>query len=114
MARTLSRPGHRRCHRWRVESDKAKHAFSMDAPEFYADEQPVGRTSLADLDRGVFASFLEKEYSLTVPEGDDLAVLAENLNIARSGKLTLAGLFFLAVTRSDSARTRMQSCGVRG
>jgi ATP-dependent DNA helicase RecG len=78
----------------RVTSREELRRLFQDSHFLHADEQSVDRTSLADLDRPVLEGFLAKEFSMSLPADDDLSILLENLNIARSGKLTLAGLLF--------------------
>jgi predicted HTH transcriptional regulator len=78
----------------RVTSREELRRLFQDSHFLYADEQPVNRTSLADLDRPLLEEFLRKEYARSLPEGEELATLLNNLNVARGGNLTLAGLLF--------------------
>lgn len=78
----------------RVTSREELRRLFQDAHFLYADEQPVHRTGLADLDRPLLEEFLRNQYSLALPDGGELLTLLDNLNIARAGSLTLAGLLF--------------------
>lgn len=79
----------------RVTSREELRRIFQDAHVFYADEQPVVRTSLADLDVEAFSDFHAKFFG-GVPgdSGIDLDRLIENHNVATEGRLTLAGLLF--------------------
>ncbi len=79
----------------RVTSREELRRIFQDAHVFYADEQPVVRTSLADLDTPTFTAFYLNDFNQS-PEstGLPLGTLAENLNLARDGSLTLTGLLF--------------------
>lgn len=78
----------------RVTSREELRRIFQDAHVFYADEQPVRRTSLADLDRIAFRDFYEKEYGQLEQETTPLVRILANMNVARKENLTLAGLLF--------------------
>ncbi len=79
----------------RVTSREELRRIFQDAHVFYADEQPVSRTSLADMDTAAFTAFYHADFK-QAPEstGLPLATLTENLNLSRNGSLTLTGLLF--------------------
>jgi len=79
----------------RVTSREELRRIFQDAQVFYADEQPVYRTSVADLDREAFERFYETAYGETTDsETLPFMRLLENLNLAKDGNLTVAGLLF--------------------
>jgi predicted HTH transcriptional regulator len=78
----------------RVTSREELRRLFQDTHIFFADEQPIDRTSMADLNRDVFAPFLEKHRHLPMPGEGELVQLLENLNVLRDGRMTLAGLLF--------------------
>lgn len=79
----------------RVTSREELRRMFQDAHILYADEMPVARTSLADLDLDAFAKFHEKVVGESQADsGLDLDRLLENHNVAIDGSLTLAGLLF--------------------
>jgi ATP-dependent DNA helicase RecG len=81
----------------RVTSREELRRIFQDAHIFSADEMPVPRTSLEDLDLEALEAFYLKHYSQKLNEtGLPLATLAANLNVARDHHLTLAGLLFFA------------------
>ena len=79
----------------RVTSREELRRIFQDTHVFYADEQVIHRSTLADLDVGAFDRFYEQQYDTARDdESVSLGQLLENLNLARSGSLTLAGLLF--------------------
>jgi ATP-dependent DNA helicase RecG len=79
----------------RVTSREELRRIFQDSHVFYADEQPIQRTSIADMDRESFERFYAREYGEAIdPTATPHARLLENLNLARKEKLTLAGLLF--------------------
>ncbi len=79
----------------RVTSREELRRIFQDAHVFYADEQPVYRAGIEDLDRQAFEAFYEQRYGETVNrEKSSFIRLLENLNLARNENLTLAGLLF--------------------
>lgn len=79
----------------RVTSREELRRIFQDAHVFYADEQPISRTSMADLDEEVFADFHDKYFrGAPAASGIELDRLLENHNVAADGRLTLAGLLF--------------------
>lgn len=62
---------------------------------FYADEQPVPFTSVADVNKALVNDFVLKEYGQSVEDiGISYEKLLSNLNIIREDKLSLAGLLY--------------------
>lgn len=62
---------------------------------FYADEQPVPFTSVADVNKALVNNFILKEYGQGIEEiGVSYEKLLSNLNIIREDKLSLAGLLY--------------------
>ncbi len=62
---------------------------------FYADEQPVPFTSVADVNKALVNDFVLKEYGQSIEEiGISYEKLLSNLNIIREDKLSLAGLLY--------------------
>lgn len=79
----------------RVTSREELRRIFQDAHVFYADEQVVLRSSLSDLNGDAFDAFYRHEFGVPrETETPALALLLENLNLAREGALTLAGLLF--------------------
>lgn len=79
----------------RVTSREELRRIFQDSHVFHADEQPIPRTSMADLDRQAFEAFYERVYGEAVShEMTFLPRLLVNLNLARKENLTLAGLLF--------------------
>jgi ATP-dependent DNA helicase RecG len=79
----------------RVTSREELRRIFQDAHVFYADEQPVPRTSLGDLDREIFEEFHHEVVGeSSADSGIELDRLLENHNAAVNGRLTLAGLLF--------------------
>lgn len=62
---------------------------------FYADEQPVPFTSIADVNKALVNDFVLKEHGQSIEEiGISYEKLLSNLNIIREDKLSLAGLLY--------------------
>lgn len=79
----------------RVTSREELRRIFQDAHVFSADEQVIQRSSLADFNDKAFDQFYERQYGRRQDtESDSLGRLLENLNLARDGHLTLAGLLF--------------------
>lgn len=79
----------------RVTSREELRRMFQDAHVFSADEQVIQRSSLADFNDKAFDQLYERQYgSRKDTESDSLGRLLENLNLARDGHLTLAGLLF--------------------
>lgn len=79
----------------RVTSREELRRMFQDAHVFYADEQPVSRSSVADLDLEAFSDFHQQVVGESLAEsGLDLDRLLENHNVAIDGCFTLAGLLF--------------------
>lgn len=79
----------------RVTSREELRRIFQDAHVFSADEMPVPRSSLEDLDTPSLDAYYRKYFSQSIEvTGLPLARLAENLNLARGNHLTLAGLLF--------------------
>lgn len=79
----------------RVTSREELRRIFQDAQVFYADEQPVYRSTIADLHREVFERFYEKAYGEAIDrEAKPLVRFLENLNLVKNENLTLAGLLF--------------------
>lgn len=79
----------------RVTSREELRRMFQDAHVFYADEQPIARSSVADLDLDAFSEFHQKVVGESLAEsGLELDRLLENHNVAIDGCLTLAGLLF--------------------
>ena len=79
----------------RVTSREELRRIFQDAHVFYADEQPITRTTLDDLDLDAFDDFHRKVFSESLEEsGIEVDRLVENHNVAIGGCLTLAGLLF--------------------
>lgn len=73
----------------------------QDSKSIFADEMPVGGTSLEDIDVDVYKKFIAKKYQKTFEDlGIDLHRSLENLNLMRDGMLTLTGLLFFGRNRS--------------
>ncbi|MDA3951970.1 MAG: putative DNA binding domain-containing protein [Spirochaeta sp.] len=82
----------------RVTSREELRRIFQDAHVFSADEQVIPRSSLADFNVEAFDEFYERQYGRRQEtESDSLGRLLENLNLARDGHLTLAGLLFFGV-----------------
>lgn len=82
----------------RVTSREELRRIFQDAHVFYADEQPVARTSLADLDEAAFEDYYRAQFKhSSASAGLPRETLAENLNLARHGSLTLTGLLFFGL-----------------
>jgi predicted HTH transcriptional regulator len=82
----------------RVTSREELRRMFQDAHIFYADEQPVSRSSAADLDVDAIAEFHKKATGESLSEsGLDMDRLLENHNVAIDGCLTLAGLMFFGL-----------------
>jgi len=65
----------------------------QEADILHADQTPVEETTLDDLDRDYFDEFYKKDYGRSFKDEDiDLMALLSNLNLARGGRLNLAGL----------------------
>ncbi len=79
----------------RVTSREELRRIFQDAQVFYADEQPVYRSTIADLHREAFERFYEKAYGEAIDrEAKPLVRFLENLNLVKNENLTLAGLLF--------------------
>lgn len=62
---------------------------------FYADEQPVPFTSVADVNKALVNDFVLKEHGQSIEDiGISYEKLLSNLNIIREDKLSLAGLLY--------------------
>jgi ATP-dependent DNA helicase RecG len=62
---------------------------------FYADEQPIPFTSVADVNKALVNDFVLKEHGQSIEEiGISYEKLLSNLNIIREDKLSLAGLLY--------------------
>lgn len=79
----------------RVTSREELRRIFQDAHVFYADEQVIQRSSLADLNIEAFNQFYQRQFgSSQDADTDPLVKLLTNLNLVRDGNLTLAGLLF--------------------
>jgi ATP-dependent DNA helicase RecG len=82
----------------RVTSREELRRIFQDAHVFSADEQPITRTTLADLDLDAFDEFHRKVFGESLSEsGIELDRLLQNHNVVIDGRLTLAGLLFFGV-----------------
>jgi predicted HTH transcriptional regulator len=65
----------------------------QESQHFYADEQPVEGTGLADLEMDLLRQFIERKTGLQLEELDlPLTQLMENMKLMKNGECTLAGL----------------------
>ncbi len=79
----------------RVTSREELRRIFQDAHIFYADEQPIHRSGIEDLDQAAFEAFYEQKFGESIDrEKVSLIQLLENLNLIKKGNLTLAGLLF--------------------
>jgi len=82
----------------RVTAREELRRMFQEAHVFHADEQPVSRSSAADLDLDAFVAFHQKvtdeEFS---DSGIEMDRLMANHNVAINGCLTLAGLLFFGL-----------------
>lgn len=77
----------------RVTSREEIQRMLQTAGLVHADEVPVTGTTIGDLDLDHFKAFFEKQYGEDLDTADEpLGNLLENLGLAKSGKLNLAGL----------------------
>ena len=66
----------------------------------FADEIPVHGSSISDIKMNKFNSFVQKRFSRNLSEFDiPLSRILENLNLAKDGMLTLAGLLLFGENR---------------
>jgi len=82
----------------RVTSREELRRIFQDAHVFFADEQPISRSTLGDLDMNSFCEFYNNEYNSDLTINDIEPSVLESLNIAHASNLTLAGLLFYAKT----------------
>lgn len=81
----------------RVTAREELQRMFQAAALIHADETPVNRTSIIDIDREFFDSFFEKEYGERVEDQDvSLNQLLENMNLAQEGQLNICGTLLFA------------------
>ncbi|MDN5323655.1 MAG: ATP-dependent helicase RecG [Clostridia bacterium] len=69
----------------------------QESQHFYADEQPVEGTGLADLEMDLLRQFIERKTGLQLEELDlPLTQLMENMKLMKNGECTLAGLLLFS------------------
>ncbi|NLY65900.1 MAG: ATP-dependent DNA helicase RecG [Alcaligenaceae bacterium] len=81
----------------RVTAREELQRMFQAAALIHADETPVSRTSIADIDGSFFDAFFEKEYGERVEDqGVSRAQLLENMNLAKDGQLNICGTLLFA------------------
>ena len=66
----------------------------------FADEIPVHGSNISDIDMDKFKAFVKKRYNKTLSEFDiPLLRILENLNLAKNGMLSLAGMLLFGENR---------------
>lgn len=84
----------------RVTSNEELARLLQTSRLLFADEMLVQGTSLADINLEHFGDFVKAKYHKTLAELNmDLGVLLRNLNLAKDGVLTLAGLLLFGANR---------------
>lgn len=77
----------------KVTSKEELRRLFQESDILHADQTTIEETTLDDLDRDYFDEFYRKEYGHSfTDEAVDLMSLLSNLNLARSGRINLAGL----------------------
>lgn len=96
----------------RVTSREELRRIFQDTHVFYADEQPIHRSGIEDLDQAAFEAFYEQRFGEAIDRKDvSLIQLLENLNLIKKGNLTLAGLLFFG-KRPDMLRPELMTKAV--
>jgi len=88
----------------KVTSNEELARLLQTGRSIFADEIPVHGSNISDIDMDRFKTFIKKRYNKTLSEFDiPLSRILENLNLAKNGMLSLAGmlLFGEKPTRSD-------------
>ncbi len=81
----------------KVTSREELQRMFQSAGLIHGDEVSANGLSISDIDLSYFAAFFEKEYGEKLEEqGNSLQVLLENMNLAQSGSLNIAGALLFA------------------
>lgn len=72
----------------------------MNSGVVFSEFEIPTQAAIKDLDKIRFQEFLQKVYQMDIPMAEkELNILLENMNLAQSGRLNLAGLLLFGKTR---------------
>ena len=84
----------------KVTSNEELARLMQAGGSIYADEIPVQGSQISDIDLDKFKAFVQKRYDQNLSEFDiPLSQILENLNLAKDGMLTLAGMLLFGENR---------------